>query len=79
MMNRLMGYVQATLHMRMIGWIGDSREQLFPHFFAYADFAGDIETQRSTSAFLLGDTRAKLIFAHLSWEHTTNLRIAFDP
>ena len=35
----------------MIGWVGDSREQLFPNFFADADFAGDIETQRSTSGY----------------------------
>ena len=51
MMHRLMGYTQATLHLRMIGWIGDSLDKLFPHFFADADFAGDIDTQRSTSGF----------------------------
>ena len=51
MMGRLMGYIQNTLHLRLIGWVGDSREQLFPHFFADADFAGDIETQRSTSGY----------------------------
>ena len=37
MMGRLMGYIQNTLHLRMIGWVGDSREQLFPHFCADAD------------------------------------------
>ena len=46
-----MGYFQATLHLRMIGWIGDSRDKLFPHFFADVDFAGDVDTQRSTSGF----------------------------
>ena len=51
MTNRLIGYIQANLHLRMIGWIGDSREQLFPHVFADADVAGDMETQRSTSGF----------------------------
>ena len=44
-MRRLMGYIQATLHLRMIGVIGDSRDQLFPHVFVDADFAGDIDTQ----------------------------------
>jgi hypothetical protein len=51
MVSRLTGYIQNTLHLRMIGWVGDSREQVFPHFFAGADFAGDIETQRSTSGY----------------------------
>ena len=35
----------------MIGWVGDTREKLFPHFFADADFAGDVGTQRSTSGY----------------------------
>ena len=51
MMSRLMGYIQNTLNMRMIGWVGDTREQLFPHLFADADFAGDGETQWSTSGY----------------------------
>ncbi|MFM7988021.1 MAG: hypothetical protein ACKPKO_52775, partial [Candidatus Fonsibacter sp.] len=51
MMQRLMGYIQATFHLRMVGWVGDSRKQLFPHFFVDADFAGDAETQRSTSGY----------------------------
>ncbi|MFM7989056.1 MAG: hypothetical protein ACKPKO_58060, partial [Candidatus Fonsibacter sp.] len=28
MMQRLMGYIQATLHLRMVGWVGDSSKQL---------------------------------------------------
>ena len=51
MMSRLMGYTQATLHLRMIGLIGDSRDHFFLHFFADAKFAGDVDTQRSTSGF----------------------------
>ena len=46
MMSRLMGYIQNILHLRMIGWVGDSREELFPHFSADAEFDGDVETQR---------------------------------
>jgi hypothetical protein len=45
MMHRLIAHIQSTLNMIMIGWVGDSREKLFPHFFADAVFAGDIETQ----------------------------------
>ncbi|MFM7982989.1 MAG: hypothetical protein ACKPKO_27065, partial [Candidatus Fonsibacter sp.] len=33
MMQRLMGYIQATIHLVMVGWVGDSRKQLYPHFF----------------------------------------------
>ena len=51
MLCRRMGYIQNTLHMLMIGWVGYSRQKLFPHLFADADFAGDIETQRSTSGY----------------------------
>ena len=39
------------MHLRMIGWIGDSRDKLCPRFFADADFAGGVDTQRSTSCF----------------------------
>ncbi|MFM7984085.1 MAG: hypothetical protein ACKPKO_32645, partial [Candidatus Fonsibacter sp.] len=51
MMQSLMGYIQATLHLRMVGWVGDSCNQLFPHLFVDADFAGDVETRRSTSGY----------------------------
>ncbi|MFM7983728.1 MAG: hypothetical protein ACKPKO_30835, partial [Candidatus Fonsibacter sp.] len=51
MMQRLMGYIQATLHLRMVGWVGDSSKQLYPDFFADADFAGDVDTQRSTCGY----------------------------
>ena len=37
MLHRLMGYIQATLHLRMMGWIGDSLDKLYPHFFNDAD------------------------------------------
>ncbi|MFM7989697.1 MAG: hypothetical protein ACKPKO_61330, partial [Candidatus Fonsibacter sp.] len=51
MMQRLMGYIHNTLHLRMIGWVGDSRKHMFPHFFADADFAGDVDTQRANSGY----------------------------
>ncbi|MFM7979691.1 MAG: hypothetical protein ACKPKO_10280, partial [Candidatus Fonsibacter sp.] len=40
MIQRLMGYIQATLHLTIVGWVGDSRKQLFPHVFPDAEFAG---------------------------------------
>ena len=64
MMCRLMGYIyQNTLHLSMIGWVGDSREQLFPHFFAGADFAGDVDTTVD-KWLLLRHTRALHIVSH---------------
>ena len=52
MMQRLMGYIQATLHMRIIGCVGASKIPVcFPHFPAGADFAGNVETQQSASGY----------------------------
>ena len=46
---RLVGYLQHSRHLRMIGWVGDSLDAVQPHLFADADFAGCVLTQRSTS------------------------------
>ena len=50
---RLVGYVQATLHLRQIGWIGDKAEDLAPETYSDADFAGCARTLRSTSGIHL--------------------------
>ena len=39
------GLYTGYLHLRMIGWVVDSIDKLYPHFFADADFAGHIDTQ----------------------------------
>ena len=46
-----MGYIQNALHLKMIGWVGDSGKHVYPHFFADADFAGDVETQQCASGY----------------------------
>ncbi len=46
---RLMCYIHSSLHIRLVGWVGDDGSQLQPHLFADADFAGCAATQRSTS------------------------------
>ena len=46
---RLMCYIDSTYHLRQTGWIGDGRDEIVPHLFADADFAGDSKTSRSTS------------------------------
>merc|ERR1712207_76472 len=46
---RLMGYIKSSKHLRLIGWVGDPLGAIRPHLFADADFAGCIDTQRSTS------------------------------
>ena len=38
-LHRLIGYIKATRHYRMVGWVGDKLEQLQPHMFADAVFA----------------------------------------
>ena len=48
-LHRLMSYINSTLHHRMVGWIGDPLDCIQPHLFADADFAGCVETLRSTS------------------------------
>ena len=46
---RLMCYIKSSKHLRMIGWIGDELGAIAPHLYADTDFAGCVETQRSTS------------------------------
>ncbi len=52
-LHRIMCYVHTSLHYRMIGFVGDKPEQLRPHLFADADFAGCPDSQRSTSGLHL--------------------------
>ena len=47
-LHRLICYIASTKHHRQIGLIGDKAEDLAPHLFADADFAGCKVTQRST-------------------------------
>ena len=47
--HRLMCYIHSTLGWRMIGWSGDELEDVQPHLFADADFAGCAVSSRSTS------------------------------
>ncbi len=47
-LHRLVCYIATTKHHRQVGWIGDRAEDLAPHLFADADFAGCKVTQRST-------------------------------
>jgi hypothetical protein len=46
---RLICYIHSSLHIRLVGWIGDDGSLLQPHLFADTDFAGCAATQRSTS------------------------------
>ena len=48
-LHRLIGYIKATKHYRMVGWVGDELSCINPHWFADADFAGCRFTKRSTS------------------------------
>ena len=59
-----MCYINSTLNLRMVGWVGDKIDEVSPHLFADADFAGCLKTARSTSGIYLGlygpDTRFPL-------------------
>ena len=46
---KLMCYIQATKHWRLVGWVGDPLQNITPTVFSDADFAGCIETRRCTS------------------------------
>ena len=52
-LHRIMCYVDSTLKHRLIGFVGDKPCNMQPHLFADADFAGDPDTQRSTSGLHL--------------------------
>ncbi len=44
-----MEYINSTYETELQGWVGDDIQDICPHIYADADFAGDLETQRSTS------------------------------
>ena len=46
---RLVSYINSTLGYRLRGWIGDKGKFLEHHSFSDADFAGCVDTQRSTT------------------------------
>ena len=48
-LHHLMCYVNSTLYLKMIGWVGDKVEDLSLGLFADADFAGCAQSLRSTS------------------------------
>ena len=52
-LHRLMGYIQFTSHYSLRGFIRDHPSKLKLLLFVDADFAGDVETTRSTSGGLL--------------------------
>ena len=48
-LHRLMCYVYSTYHYRLVGWVGDPKNEVAPHCFSDADLGGCVRTQRSTS------------------------------
>jgi hypothetical protein len=49
MLHRVMCYVQSSLSLRCVGWVGDSVADVGLHLYADADFVGCKRTGRSTS------------------------------
>ena len=52
-LHQLVCYIHSTYHYRLVGWVGDKPSELQPHLFADADFAGCVDTLRSTSGLHL--------------------------
>ena len=52
-LHRVMCYIKATLRWRHIGWVRDGIDDVAPHLFADADFAGCAQSSRSTSGSFL--------------------------
>ena len=50
---RMMCYIKATKHWRLVGWIGDPLELITLTVFSDADFAGCTESRRCTSGGVL--------------------------
>jgi len=63
-LHRLMCYVNSSLHLKMVGWVGDDIKNLNPHILAGAGIAGDKKDSKRTCVVLLGifgpDTRMPL-------------------
>ena len=48
-LHRLMSYIHSTLDFRLVGFVGDSIEDVRVHVYVDVDFAGDPSTKRSTT------------------------------
>ena len=75
MFNRLMGYILNAKHLRTMGWVGDSGDQVYPHLDFDVYFVGDIDTQRSTSGFH-SVARGANPFFYVSRQQGADLRVA---
>ncbi len=61
-LHRLMCYIHSSKHLRMFGYVGNNLEEVQPHLFADADFAGCATTQRFTSGLHLCIRGTKICF-----------------
>ena len=52
-LHRLMSYVNSTIDLHLCGWVGDDMAEWELVLYADADFAGCVETARSTSGVFL--------------------------
>ena len=52
-LDRLMCYIWSSLELRQIAWCNDTVENMRVHLYVDADFAGCLETSRSTSGVYL--------------------------
>jgi hypothetical protein len=53
MLHRLVSYINSTLEVKQVGYVGDNLSELNLQLFADADFAGCIDTNKSTSGIFM--------------------------
>ena len=60
---QLVGYINSSLHLGTVGWVGDGLAEVQPHPFQYVDFAGSLGWLRSTSGVHLATRAAKAVLS----------------
>jgi hypothetical protein len=53
MLHRLVSYINSTLDVKQVGYVGDNLSELYLKLFGDADFAGCIDTNKSTSGIFM--------------------------
>jgi hypothetical protein len=77
-LHRLMAYINSTLDIRMVGWVGDDPSAWELVLYADSDFAGCQETARSTSGVFLCIRGPNTFFPQRVLQ-TADLRVAQHP
>ena len=75
---RLIQYIDATKHYRLVGYVNDDPSKLYLSLYADADFAGEKEGARSTSGGFLNPKRTEHTLPTSLVKQKANLYISFN-